>query len=201
MKSPWKLLVQLTSRRRQEDPQQRSTGNESDRHAIESEAQQTPALPPSLPQGFSGSDHKRITPPERPTTTSNKRESDVDGAQAVPLPVAVDEDQAPARDEIPQSGADTNAIVPGSRTSTKSSAAPRTKRSAPAKKDRVQLVARSMVVTELDQSAQSSFATDPFFEVTASLDEEIKQLRRQLAQKLSLQNVQLRKMLERFDCS
>jgi hypothetical protein len=35
----------------------------------------------------------------------------------------------------------------------------------------------------------------------AGLDEEIKQLRIQLAQKLHLQNVQLKKMLERFDVS
>ncbi|QFI69476.1 hypothetical protein EKH55_4602 [Sinorhizobium alkalisoli] len=40
-----------------------------------------------------------------------------------------------------------------------------------------------------------------FFHEVAILDEEIKMLRTQLAQKLHLQNVQLKKMLDRFDVS
>ncbi|ASY73177.1 putative 21.7 KDA PROTEIN IN SYRB 5'REGION (ORF4) (plasmid) [Sinorhizobium fredii CCBAU 25509] len=40
-----------------------------------------------------------------------------------------------------------------------------------------------------------------FFHEVATLDEEIKVLRTQLAEKLHLQNVQLKKMLERFDFS
>ncbi|APG93011.1 hypothetical protein SAMCFNEI73_pA0034 (plasmid) [Sinorhizobium americanum] len=40
-----------------------------------------------------------------------------------------------------------------------------------------------------------------FFHEAATLDEEIKTLRIHLAQKLQLQNGQLKKMLERFDVS
>ncbi|ASY73451.1 hypothetical protein EFR01_60310 [Sinorhizobium fredii] len=40
-----------------------------------------------------------------------------------------------------------------------------------------------------------------FFHEVATLDEEIEMLRTQLAQKLHLQNVQLKKMLERFEVS
>ncbi|APG87104.1 hypothetical protein SAMCFNEI73_pB0422 (plasmid) [Sinorhizobium americanum] len=40
-----------------------------------------------------------------------------------------------------------------------------------------------------------------FFHEVTTLDEEIKMLRTQLARKLYLQNVQLKKMLERFETS
>ncbi|QFI70613.1 hypothetical protein EKH55_5739 (plasmid) [Sinorhizobium alkalisoli] len=40
-----------------------------------------------------------------------------------------------------------------------------------------------------------------FFQEVGTLEEEIKMLRTQLARKLHLQNVQLKKMLERFDVS
>ncbi|AWI61463.1 hypothetical protein AB395_00006286 (plasmid) [Sinorhizobium fredii CCBAU 45436] len=40
-----------------------------------------------------------------------------------------------------------------------------------------------------------------FYHEVAALDEEIKMLRTQLAQKLHLQNVQLKKMLRRFEDS
>ncbi|MBY5572263.1 hypothetical protein HFO55_34780 [Rhizobium leguminosarum] len=42
---------------------------------------------------------------------------------------------------------------------------------------------------------------DPFVSGASILDEEIKQLRRQLAEKLRLQNAQLKEMLQRFDPS
>jgi hypothetical protein len=44
-----------------------------------------------------------------------------------------------------------------------------------------------------------SASANPFFDEAASLDEDIKQLRNQLAQKLRLQNAQLRNMLKRFE--
>ncbi|QFI68713.1 hypothetical protein EKH55_3839 [Sinorhizobium alkalisoli] len=40
-----------------------------------------------------------------------------------------------------------------------------------------------------------------FYQEVGTLDEEIKMLRTQLAEKLHLQNVQLKKMLGRFDIS
>lgn len=46
-----------------------------------------------------------------------------------------------------------------------------------------------------------SSSRDLFFDELASLGEEVKMLRSQLAQKLRLQNIQLKKMLERFEVS
>jgi hypothetical protein len=51
------------------------------------------------------------------------------------------------------------------------------------------------------ESVQPSSPRDLFFHEVAILDEEIKTLRTQLARRLHLQNVQLKKMLERFEGS
>ncbi|ASY73806.1 putative 21.7 KDA protein IN SYRB 5'REGION (ORF4) (plasmid) [Sinorhizobium fredii CCBAU 83666] len=69
------------------------------------------------------------------------------------------------------------------------------------KRARTQVVARSAVATNEAQSVQPSSSADTFFNEVAILDEEIKELRRLLAQKLNLQNVQLKRMLERFNVS
>jgi hypothetical protein len=63
------------------------------------------------------------------------------------------------------------------------------------------MVSQSTAVADGDQTAQSPSSGESFFDDVASLDEEIRQLRSQLAHKLHLQNVQLSKMLSRFDRS
>lgn len=63
------------------------------------------------------------------------------------------------------------------------------------------VVARSVVATHEAQSVQPSSSRDAFFEEVASLDEEIKKLRSELARKLQQQNAQLKTMLKRFDVS
>ncbi|EHK76690.1 hypothetical protein SM0020_17172 [Sinorhizobium meliloti CCNWSX0020] len=63
------------------------------------------------------------------------------------------------------------------------------------------MAAQSAVVQKDHQNLQQSSSRDLFFHELATLDEEIKMLRTQLAQKLHLQNVQLKKMLERFELS
>ncbi|MBO9101891.1 MULTISPECIES: hypothetical protein [unclassified Rhizobium] len=55
-------------------------------------------------------------------------------------------------------------------------------------------------VADLSVPAASSTA-DPFFETPTSLDEDIKHLKDLLAQKLRIQNAQLREMLKRFERS
>ncbi|PDT28003.1 hypothetical protein CO660_20150 [Rhizobium sp. L9] len=59
--------------------------------------------------------------------------------------------------------------------------------------------ARAGVVTRESQGVPRSSARDAFFDDVASLDEDIKKLKRELARKLQLQNAQLKKMLKRFD--
>ena len=63
------------------------------------------------------------------------------------------------------------------------------------------MAAQTPVTATDHPSVQLPSSRDLFFDEVALLDAEIKMLRNQLAQKLRLQNVQLKKMLERFDVS
>ena len=165
MKSPWKFLAQLTSRRRPAETRESSIGHDADTAAGESQAQQTPTLPlnPTEASGGSGHDENRSVEPSA-TRTSHETEREVDAAREVLVPA-------------------------------------RPKRKGRAKRTRTDMVAQSTAVANKDQNAQSSSSREAFFGEVAGLDEEIRQLRIQLAQKLHLQNVQLKKMLERFDVS
>jgi hypothetical protein len=63
-------------------------------------------------------------------------------------------------------------------------------------------VAETAITTSDGQDAQPVPSRgSEFFDEVAGLDGEIRQLRAALARKLSSQNAQLRKMLERFDVS
>lgn len=89
-----------------------------------------------------------------------------------------------------------------SETRTQSPRIPRNKRPERPKRARVRAATQSAVDINEDQSAQSlTFKEPSLFDEVAGLDEEIKQMKRLLAQKLYLQNLQLKKMLERFDVS
>ncbi|KQV12197.1 hypothetical protein ASC97_13605 [Rhizobium sp. Root1203] len=182
MKSPWKLLVQLTSRRRQEESRDNPSASESSLEKIESEPE------------FNES-------PVANSSATNSSTVELDGTRTALSPAFVHENPSPVRDEILHSGAEPNAIVPKAGAGKRSANAPRANRPALPDKRRAQLVVPHPVATQLDQSVQPSSPEDTFFAKSESLDDEIKQLRGQLAQKLSLQNAHLRKMLERFDRS
>jgi len=172
MKSPWKFLAQLTSRRRPAEPRASSVERDEDR-SVEPVA----------------------------TTTSNEPERDVDAARVVSVPVDAEEVRAPARHEASPSNADAHALLLEGEISRRSARTPQPKRPGRAKRARTDMVAQSPAVVNKDQNAQPSSPRETFFDEVAGLDEEIRQLRLQLAQKLHLQNVQLKKMLARFDAS
>lgn len=196
MKSPWKFLAQLTSRKRPAETRENSVGDDTE--ASESGARQTSALLSNSTGASSSPDHD-----ENPnvdvvaTATSHKTDGDLDLPQALSPPVDREEVQTPAH-EVSRSGAEAHVLKPENQKGQKS---PRTARAERAKTTRTDLVSESTAVAMGDQSAQSSSSREKFFGDVASLDEEIRQLRRQLAQKLHLQNVQLIKLLERFDGS
>ena len=197
MKSPWKFLAQLTSRGRPAETPAASSEHDAKTTAIESEAQQTSTLPSSSTEA-----------PDRPyddetsavdpvaTTTSNETGRDHDATQ----PVDDDVVQVETPAQVSQSSAEAPALVRQNATSKKSPRTPQAKRPARARKARIDRDAKCTGPTNENQTAQSP-PPPTFFDEVVSLDEEIRQLRRQLAHKLHLQNVQLKKMLERFDIS
>ncbi|ASY60755.1 putative 21.7 KDA protein IN SYRB 5'REGION (ORF4) (plasmid) [Sinorhizobium sp. CCBAU 05631] len=125
---------------------------------------------------------------------------DGDVAQALRPPIDAEEVQTTARHEADHSGAEANSLVTKS-AAAKSPSKPRIKRRERGERANAQVAAQSAVPPKPHQSVQPSSSRDLFFHEVATLDEEIEMLRTQLAQKLHLQNVQLKKMLERFEVS
>lgn len=202
MKSPWKFLVQLTSRARPAETPAASIEHDAKAAAIESEAQRTSALPSSSTEAPDGPRHHEA-PAIGPvaTTTSIETGRDLDAMPAATPPVDIDEGQAETPAEANQSSAEAPALVRQNATSKKSPRAPQAKRAARAGRTRIDRDAERTDPANEDQTAQSPSPPPTFLDEVGSLDDEVRQLRRQLAHKLHLQNIQLKKMLERFDIS
>ncbi len=201
MKTPWKFLAQLTSRQPSAKAQESSIGSATDSKALESEVEHTSALPPSLTVAASPPAHDDDVSVDQEVVASGKAKGDGDVAQAFKLPIDAEEAQTTARHEADHSGAEATSLVPKSAASTKSQSETRIKRRERGKRANARVAAQSAVAPKRHQSLQPSSSRDLFFHEVATLDEEIKMLRTQLAQKLHLQNVQLKKMLERFEVS
>lgn len=123
------------------------------------------------------------------------------GTHAISQPIDIQEAKTPAPSETNHSGAEGKAPGPKSEKSKKPEGKPRIARRERPKRARSQVVARSAFATNEAETVQPSYSGDTFFNEVAILDEEIKELRRLLAQKLYLQNAQLKNMLERFNVS
>ncbi|MCA1409121.1 hypothetical protein I6F26_33375 [Ensifer sp. IC3342] len=199
MKTPWKLLAQLTLRRPSATAQESSIRNDTESRALESEAEHTSALPPTSTVAASPPAHDEDVSVDQGSVASGEAKGDDDATQALKPPI--DAEEAQPRHQTDQSGAEANSLVPKSPASTKSQSKPRIKRRERGKRANAQVAAQSAVAPKRHQGLQPSSSRDLFVHEVATLDEEIKMLRTQLAQKLLLQNVQLKKMLERFDVS
>ncbi|MCO5966440.1 hypothetical protein [Sinorhizobium meliloti] len=194
MKTPWKFVAQLMSRRPSAEAQESSIRN--DTGALESEVEHTSALPPSSTLAAS--------PPEDVSVDQGSVASDEaegDGAEALTPPTDAEEAQTTARHEDDHSGAEANSLVPKSAASTKSQSKPQIERREREKRASAYVATQSVVAPKHDQGLRPSSSRDLFFHELATLDEEIKMLRSQLAEKLHLQNHQLKRMLERFEVS
>ena len=201
MKSPWKFLAQLTSRRRSAKAQQSSIGNETDSRALESGAEHRSEPPPSSTVASGPLAQDEDVSVDQGSVASDKADGDDDVAQALKLPMDAEEARTPAHHKADRSGAEANSSVPKGAASAKSQSKPRIKRGERGKRANARVAAQSAVAPERHQSLQPSSSRDLFFHEVAILEEEIKMLRTQLAQKLHRQNVQLKKMLERFEVS
>ncbi|RVG51084.1 hypothetical protein [Sinorhizobium meliloti] len=197
MKTPWKFLARLASRQPSGKTQESSAGNDTGSKTLE----HTSALPPSPTVAASPLARNEDVSVDQGPIASDKPAGHNGVAQALEPPIHADEAQTTARDEADQSGAEANSLAPKSTASTKSQRKPRIKRRERGKRANARVDAQSAVVQKHYQNLQQSSSRDLVFHELATLDEEIKMLRTQLAQKLHLQNVQLKKMLERFELS
>ncbi|WP_080578898.1 hypothetical protein [Sinorhizobium fredii] len=200
MKTPWKFLAQLASRRRSASVQENFIAPDTDPEVIESETENKSPLPFDKPTQASGTpDHDSAV--DRGSMFSDQLESDPNPLQEMNLTADIQEPGTPARSETKQSDAAGKRLGPQSQTSANSQKKPEIRRRERSKNARAEGVAQSAVATNEAETVQTSSSGDTFFNEVAILDEEIKELRRLLAQKLYLQNAQLKKMLERFDAS
>ncbi|MCA1371852.1 hypothetical protein I6F15_31995 [Bradyrhizobium sp. BRP14] len=198
MKSPWKFFAQLTSRRPSAKAQESSIANDTESKAIESELEHTAALPLSSTIAASPPAHDEEISVDQGAVASDKATGDNDVAQVLKSPIDAEEAQTTARREADH-GAEADSSVPKGSASAKSQSKPRFKRPERRKSANAHVAAKSAVAPKHHQSLQPSSSRDLFYHEVATLDDEIKMLRTQLAQKLHLQNVQLKRMLERFE--
>ncbi len=122
-------------------------------------------------------------------------------SQALKPPIDAEEAQTPTRDEVDHRGPEAFSTVPKSTANTKSQSKPRIKRRQRGKRANGHVAAQSVVAPKHHQSLPPLSPRELFFHDAATLAKEINMLTTQLAQKLHLQNVQLKKMLERFEVS
>lgn len=171
MKSPWKYLAQLTSFGRAD--KEPDSPRETELQSPASEAAGPVAETPNETAGDPGAAY------------TDAAVVAVDGGEPA-LVMAVD-----------RSGADDHASRP-------EPARPR--QAIPTRKQRRRKTSASAVAVAdaIEYGDKGSGAAQPpmtFADEVAALDDEIRCLRRQLAEKLLLQNTQLKKMLERYDAS
>jgi hypothetical protein len=195
--SPWKFLVGLTSRRQQGKAQESSIGDDTEPKAFASDVEHPSAPPLNSTETSATPDHDENVSGDRTAATSNDPSGDPEVARAVFPSGDAGGANTSTRDAAEHSGAEADALLKEGETRKP----PRqTQRIKPPK--RAKRVHARAVDTNEDQSTRSLSSGAPaFLDEVAGLDEEIKQLKNQLAHKLYLQNVQLKKMLERFDVS
>uniref|UniRef100_UPI00310178BE hypothetical protein n=1 Tax=Neorhizobium sp. EC2-8 TaxID=3129230 RepID=UPI00310178BE len=202
MKSPWKFLSRFRSSRQTAEIRDNSVEDESDIEPSESGLRQI-----SAPSSSSTEQSRHPEQNEDPvvdlvaTTASDEIDSEPDVTQPIAPLIDGEEVRTPARHEIDPSGADAHALAPETETDKKSPRTPRAKPPGRAKRTRADVVSESTIVANSDETARAKSPRESFFDDVTSVDEEIRQLRSQLAQKLRLQNAQLAEMLARFDRS
>lgn len=196
MKTPWKFLVELASRRRPSAVDENSTGDGAEPDALESEAKHTPARPFDNPTEAPGTaDRDADIPVNQFSVAVDKPDDAADAAQPTDLPIGKIE--TPALNAAHPSATESADEAPQGKQSTEFLTTTRVERRE--RKKRPRAGAKSVGFADKDQHVEPSRAGDPFFNDVVILDKEIQELRTLLAQKLHLQNRQLKRMLERFD--
>ncbi|MBX4971018.1 hypothetical protein ABID08_005801 [Rhizobium binae] len=196
MKTPWKFLAELTSRRRAAKEQESSIGHDTDPAALDHESEKTPA-PPSIEVPASARYSKAVLVEQVASSLAEKQDGG-EAVQASPPPVDGDDVWTPTPSEARRS--DASALGPNE-TSIKVRRGPPPSRRERTKGAEANVTARGAAAKREGQSVSPSSARDAFFDNVVSLDEDIKKLRSELARKLQLQNAQLKTMLKRFDVS
>ncbi|RVK05863.1 hypothetical protein CN165_34470 [Sinorhizobium medicae] len=199
MKTPLKFLARFDFWRSSAKAQQSSAGNETASKTLQIEVEHTSALPSRPTVAASPPAQDEDVSIDQGPTASDKAKGRNDVAQVLEPPTSADEAQASARDEAGGLGTEASSLVEKGAPSAKSQSKPRIRRRERGKRANARVAAQSAAAAKRHVNLQRRSSRELFFHELATLDEEIKTLRMQLAQKLHLQNVQLKTMLERFE--
>lgn len=181
MKSPWRFLVELASRggatKEQESARETETPN-SDGSSLPSGNSWTPTGPTS-----------ELPPPAADAP------NEVNEAAAKADPVLADENEAPPATFVDEPHADGH----GDDAERAPSSQPLPQKVQRRIRKTSARSARAVVPIDGVDAGSSVAQPRTFKEEVADLDDEVRMLRRQLAEKLRMQNEQLKKLLKRFD--
>jgi hypothetical protein len=201
MKTPWRFFVEMTSSRKPAPAQLALPGSET-----KSEDPASVAEPASLRVSVAetgGEPHKIDEVPAVPEASTASHEAAAEPSQTLPVPPVVDRgfvEAGEAEPDLPVT--DGIALTPANQVK-----APSPRRSQPKTAKRAKwpgepALAGTAITTSDGQAGRPVPSRgSEFFDEVVGLDDEIRQLRAALARRLSSQNAQLRKMLERFDVS
>ncbi|MBO9135395.1 hypothetical protein J5289_19905 [Rhizobium sp. B230/85] len=200
MKPPWKYLAQLLSRQKSSETANEAGAPDSAQKLVEIELRPTATILLSSQEAISGTvqvnegKHEDLAPalaaieneivPETPDLKLDYPET--------------------AKAEVTKEKAQSNSDLLEERLEVEAAAqSPKLRQARLKSATKVRVGSPDKIpgaIADLPINAASSTA-DPFFETPTSLDEDIKHLKDLLAQKLRIQNAQLREMLKRFERS
>jgi hypothetical protein len=196
MKPPWKYLTQLVSRRRPSEASDEAVAH-SDHKVAKVELNSAQAIPLASPETTPVAEQASQNS-AADVEIAGETASKVDTAKNALLPEAFDADKSETTADGKRSTSHLQTRVRAAEADVK----PPVRRKAKPKTvttDRMEIAGSSSVVDVREPVLPTtSSAENPFLDEAASLDDDIKRLKDQLAQKLRLQNAQLREMLERF---
>jgi len=198
MKSPWKYLTQLTSRKRPADHEDRSLDDSPGLRAEEGEALQSSGeVDTTLPSGTADRDEP-LSDSALDVGTPFETKDDLgvvtshlsDGADGIDQLVSDGGSDDTADKPIPVSVSDAKSEIVHPLRPTRADRS---------KKNHAKVVAKTTSALDKGQTESPISPAPTVVDHGTELDREIKHLRNELAERLRLQNAQLRTMLERFE--
>lgn len=188
MKSPWKIISSLISRRRAPDEEQVSV--KTDDATSLADLSDAPEVPPPIPvpAPIATPGGEVVSPPVASLIDSGRAPA----SNAVPgdrSGVTAERQSGSAQAAKPSNGLEQEVALKALRPQAKRD----NRRKRTSAEDAIGMKRRPM-----SRKMPTKQAADPFQIEVAGVDEEIRALTRQLTEKLRLQNAQLRAMLSRF---
>lgn len=191
MKSPWKFLAELTSRKRRADDLREDNANDgtADREPVPAGAVHAAKASDDIPDPGR---IERVSPPAGEMAPDGVREDS--GRKAISPSEQIVTGQAAEQWAVSKLPTTDRAAVQPAQPA-------RIRQGHKAKTHRSRETVKSAVPISEGEQPQTPTRIRSFVQEMAELDQEIMDLRRQLSQKLHKQNAELRAMLDRFNQS